>query len=297
MSLESVGSQGCFSGNNSPSGAMVCFDNTPVVNEVIVVNAHHAEDTPIDLTASEGTTVNHCVKVISHNSRDGIQIHKWESRNSMFYDVDILKAGLSVDFQHYVLNDDFQFGFIAPGHGSRGRQVPLKSNSDLENMYDEHKNRREVVLWLKVVKGPRKRPLSNSALINIDSKTKKPNLEQGSGRGSNYQGHLKHFSYIQCIVDKLEKMHAGDYSPEQLRAWAHMIDMKKHSSYDTQPQKPFFKRAVSATKQLSISPGKRIKYRSECIDQLDRWHALLEKGVIDQKSYRAPFYMISNNFN
>ena len=190
------------------------------------------------------------------------------------------------DFQHYVLNDDFQFGFIAPGHGSRGRQVSLKTNSDLEKMYDEHKKRKEVVLWLKIVKEPRKRPLSNSAVINIESKTKRPNVEQGSSRGSNYQGHLKHFSDIQCIVEKLEKMHAGDYSPEQLRAWAHMIDMKKHSSYDTPPHKPFFKRAVSATKELCMSPGKRIKYRSECIDQLDKWHALLEKGVIDQAQFK-----------
>ena len=182
------------------------------------------------------------------------------------------------DFQHYILNDDFQFGFIAPGHVSRGRQVSLKTNSDLEKMYDEHKKRREVVLWLKVVKEQRKRPLSNSAVINIEFKTKRPNVEQGSSRGSNYQGHLKHFSDIQCIVEKLEKMHAGDYSPEQLRAWAHMIDMKKHSSYDTPPHKPFFKRAVSGTKELCMSPGKRIKYRSECIDQLDKWHALLEKG-------------------
>ena len=35
-----------------------------------------------------------------------------------------------------------------------------------------------------------------------------------------------------------------------------------------------------------MSPGKRIKYRSECIDQLDKWHALLEKGVIDQAQFK-----------
>ena len=92
---------GFFSGNNSPSGSMVCFENTAVVNaEDKSMDDNGDEDTPIDLIADplastetcEGTTVNHCVKVISHHSKDGIQIHKWESRYSTFHDVNVLKA-------------------------------------------------------------------------------------------------------------------------------------------------------------------------------------------------------------
>ena len=57
--------------------------------------------------------------------------------------------------------------------------------------------------------------------------------------------------------------------------------MKKHDSLDNPPDKPLFKKkqAESSTK----SPGKRIQYRSECIDQLDKWHSLLSRGVIKQQ--------------
>ena len=93
-----------------------------------------------------------------------------------------------------MLNDEFKLGFISPGHGSKGRQISLQSNSDLEKMYEEHKSRKEVVLWLKVVKSKRKRPLSNSTVVNTESKTKKhATSEQGSSSGSNYQGHIRIF--------------------------------------------------------------------------------------------------------
>ena len=34
-----------------------------------------------------------------------------------------------------------------------------------------------------------------------------------------------------------------------------------------------------------MSPGKRINLRSECMDQLNKWHGLLEKGAISQTQY------------
>lgn len=35
-----------------------------------------------------------------------------------------------------------------------------------------------------------------------------------------------------------------------------------------------------------ISPGKQIGLRTELINQLDRWHQLLEKGAITQDQYQ-----------
>ena len=43
------------------------------------------------------------------------------------------------------------------------------------------------------------------------------------------------------IVEKLEEANSGKYSPEQLHTWAHLIHMKKHSSYTEPPDKPFRK--------------------------------------------------------
>ena len=35
----------------------------------------------------------------------------------------------------------------------------------------------------------------------------------------------------------------------------------------------------------TLSAEKRILYRSECINQLDKWHDLLEKGVISSAQF------------
>ena len=51
----------------------------------------------------------------------------------------------------------------------------------------------------------------------------------------------------------------------------------------------FFKKPVACcdtSTSNTLSPGKRISYRSECIDQLDKWHALLEKGAISNTQFQ-----------
>ena len=91
---------------------------------------------------------------------------------------------------------------------------------------------------------------------------------------------------LQEIVDELEKRHSKKYTIEQLRAWGHMM-MKKHDSYDDPPDKPFFKQSKEEQPAATgtRSPGKRIHYQSECMDQLDKWHSLLRRGVITQEQY------------
>ena len=73
------------------------------------------------------------------------------------------------------------------------------------------------------------------------------------------KGHLNRFSEVQVIVEELEKKHADDYTPEQLRAWAHMINLRKHSSYENPPEKPFFKNIAKLRKkqEVNMSTGKR----------------------------------------
>ncbi len=41
---------------------------------------------------------------------------------------------------------------------------------------------------------------------------------------------------VDSIVEELDERHTGGpFSPEQLRAWAHMIQLNKHTSYDQPP--------------------------------------------------------------
>ena len=41
----------------------------------------------------------------------------------------------------------------------------------------------------------------------------------------------------------------------------------------------------SAGETSAVSPSKRIALRMKCIEQLEKWHSLLEKTVITQEQY------------
>ena len=92
------------------------------------------------------------------------------------------------------------------------------------------------------------------------------------------------------IMKILKEKHEEKYTPKQFQAWAHMIQMKKYESYENPPDKPFFgksrKKALSTATEAAISPGKRLSMRSECIDQLDKWHKLIEHGAISPEEYK-----------
>ena len=69
--------------------------------------------------------------------------------------------------------------------------------------------------------------------------------------------------------------------------------MGKHSSYNEPPNLPYFGKrcqaSSSADENLSatLSPAKRVKLRTECIDQLSKLHTLLEKGGVQSEVYET----------
>ena len=97
---------------------------------------------------------------------------------------------------------------------------------------------------------------------------------------------------VEEIVTDLKAKHGSAYPVEKLNAWAHMIHMGKHSSHELPPDLPYFrgtKKASDEHKAMtdlpSMSPGKRISLRTECMDQLKKWHSLLEMGAITASEY------------
>ena len=207
-----------------------------------------------------------------------------------------MKIQLESEFHEFILEDDFSFGYIQPGHGSKGRQQPVVEDRDLAMMYDVYKKKRQVLLWLKVTKcKQKKRPSNNDVECQQVAKQLRTQAENvGSGKipigggKSNHDGHLKKMSEVELIVDQLEEIHSNSqYTPEQIRAWAHLIQMKKHDSYNDPPKKPFFKGQPKSesSKTDELSPDQRIRCRSECIDQLDKWHSLLKRGAISQDEF------------
>ena len=163
------------------------------------------------------------------HTTEGVQLKKWETQIEKFSDLEVIKVGLSVDCNDYTRDCDFKFGYIQP-HRSKGRQVPLHEPKDIEAMYEAYRGRKQVILWVSV-----KMEANESQVA-----TKKQRGASTESSGSNYKGHLKTLSEVQVIVDELEKKYKDCRTPEQIRACGHMIHMKKHSSYDEPPQKPFY---------------------------------------------------------
>ena len=123
-------------------------------------------------------------------------------------------------------------------------------------------------MWIKCERAPKPAGEGDESIV--------PNPKRPS---PGYSAHMKNMAEVEEILE------ADTYTPEQLHAWAHMIQMKKHSSYDLAPSKPLFgKRGVpSTTHATALSPQRRINIRSECIQQLNQWHQLMEKGAISSE--------------
>lgn len=189
----------------------------------------------------------------------------------MFKDVTSMKIQLESQFHEFILEDEFSFGYIQPGHGSKGRQQLVVENRDLATMYDVYKKKRQVLLWLKVTKCKQKRqPSSNDVECQQVTKQLRTQAESevkipmGGGK-SNHDRHLKKMSEVELIVDQLEDIPSNSqYTPEQIRAWAHLIHMKKHDSYNDPPKKPFFKGQPKSegSKTDELSQDQRIRCRS-----------------------------------
>ena len=182
-------------------------------------------------------------------------------------------------------------GYIEPGHGSKGKVKQLYGDEDLADMYTLHK-RGDILLWCYdcTCEGSspesRKRPADTPAAATTSSKR---------------ECIATTINNVETIVAKLKEKHGKNRYPiEQFNCWAHMINSGKCSSYDTPPDLPFFKKPPKKGKEteqtshsndneengssksasVAASPTKRLNLRMQCIDQLSKWHVLLESGAI-----------------
>ena len=192
-----------------------------------------------------------------------------------------------------------EIGYIEPGHGLKGKQQTLIDDDDIDEMYDMYKKKRcGITLWCYTcVDGDTDR--SSKKRTSLDSEDKAP-------RSKRKDTIAEKLSEVELAVKQLKDKHGSKYSIEQLNAWAHMISVGKHCSFEDPPNLPYFvgkarsrkddtadpqhALAISTTAKpssiaVSLSPGKRVSLRTECIDQLSKWHQLLEKGGIDKEQY------------
>ena len=188
---------------------------------------------------------------------------------------------------------DVEIGYIEPGHGIKGRKFWLHTDTDVKEMYAKHRGKKKINLWCytrsKEVAAPKKGIRSKSPVA------------AGGGRSSKYSSHLENIEKVDEVYDQLREKHKGKFTAEQLRTWAHLVQMGKHSSLEDPPDKPFFRghkrsadsrpSAAGGTPEskkratTAISPCRKVNLRSELIEQLDKWHKLLDSGAINQQQY------------
>lgn len=177
-------------------------------------------------------------------------------------------------------------GYIDPGHGLKGKQKQLSTQDDLADMYDCVSTTNEIVL-LCFVEKTKKAPTSKKSTDGKDTTGTKKNI-------------AAKITEVEEMVKKLKDKHGSKYSIEQLNAWAHLIHVEKHDSCDHPPDLPYFRHSGVKKRKVDEEPDpepkslpvpsiatatERVSLRSECIDQLDKWHALLTKGAISQSHY------------
>ena len=201
--------------------------------------------------------------------------------------------------------DKLEFGYIEPGHGLRGKKEWILDDDDMEELL-KSKKKKEFTLWCysQAHSGSKCDSKRGSKRSRSRSPITKP-------RSSRYDAHVNKMAKVDEIYKKIHEAHGNLYTPEQKRAWAHMIELGKHDSISQPPKKRFFQSQgrsdstststshssvstsdstslsvpAAATPTLVTSPGRRVSIRSECIDQLKKWHSLLDCGAITKEQY------------
>ena len=181
----------------------------------------------------------------------------------------------------------------------KGRHQDLRHDEDLKTMYAIFHGKRDIVMFCMGELGQnastssRKRPLQDEETVAPKAKTAKKMME------------------VQSIMKRFKQKHGSKFTLEKYSAWAHMIHMGKHQSFENTPNRAYFGKNPKATHNPLASsepasaepastepastepastvpasaPLSNIHRRSECIDQLSKCHSLLEKGVISKEQY------------
>ena len=151
-------------------------------------------------------------------------------------------------------------------------------------MYCVHEGKREILLWA----------------YNKDQSLKRQSGSPGNEepcKRSRYDVHVDKMIELEEIEGVLRGKHLDKgYSEEQLSAWAHLIQLKKHTSYDLAPSKPFWNipsikqkaatsessssSSVVPSNEVTISPGKRVSLRGNVFNNWGYFTSCLKREIL-----------------
>ena len=157
-------------------------------------------------------------------------------------------------------------------------------------MYNEYRGKKEIILWFYANNKP------DEGSKKGKKRTHSPGEAEHTKR-ANYRttAQTEKMEKVEKILKKLKEKHTGDYTEEKLRAWAHLIQMEKHTllipshlichiSRDANVQTHRYLIPLHKHQQAYLHASD-FNMRTACIEQLDKWYSLLEKGGITQQQY------------
>ena len=246
------------------------------------------------------------VKVINRNRKSEWAVCKLRVPSQKFEKLEKLKWQVGESLKDAVENPVKTIGYIEHGHGMRGKQRWLTTDEDLVDMYEHFssKNDAEILLWCYSPQEGNTTSGSTSTVRGEKRRRSSEDLPATSKRTTKFELHQKKMSDLEEIYEELQETHLDCYTAEQLRAWAHLIQMNKHDSYEEPPNKPFFRNtrkrgsssAISSVSNASaaitphVSPSKAVDLRMKNYQQLRYLQSLYDDGIIndtelaDQKS-------------
>lgn len=222
-----------------------------------------------------GYDFSYSLKVVNPQKKSEYTIRKWRIKQK-FETVAHLSSKLVEDFEELKPLDEqcLSLGYIEPGHGCKGKQRWLYSDEDLQEMYSIWD---EILLWCFLPRKQSKRP----ALSGQDNTTSK--------RSKIVESNSNKIMEVQEIVTKLQSKHGIYFTPERYHAWAQLIQMGKHASYDDPPNYSFLKDRgkdkVKSSVSATPSPIKRVQLRTELFTQLEKLGSLFDKGSLTKEQF------------
>ena len=236
-----------------------------------------SEDEDTEQSTVDLVKYTYSVKLVNRSKKSEFRVYNVRDE-VRFTDMDNLRSFIRARFKEFADCDDIYIGYIEPGHGWKGKQTWLSSDEDIKDLYAVCSKVRHILLWCY--------------LPSPKEKKRKRNLESYQETQNKRSRCL---ASNKCKIDEagdilqdLTNKHGNKYTPEQLHAWAEMLQMKSHTSREVPPSKPFFKsnhkERENSTSVSSCSPS-RIHARTECIEQLQKIGNLLEKGIISQEQH------------
>ena len=167
------------------------------------------------------------VKLLNRSKKSEYRIHNIR-QGVKFTDMENLQGFIRTRFEEFTEFDDICVGYIEPGHGWKGKQMWINSDEDITDLYVVCSKVKHILLWCYL---PTEKKRKHKMEFHEEKQNKRARcLTSNSNK----------IDETKDIFQDLINTHNHKYSPEQLHAWAQMVQMNKHSSLEVPPKMPFF---------------------------------------------------------